>query len=61
MKMPEYEITIELQNGDWEWWRGEYRDYHDASNQALASAKLRKARLFSIAQIPGPKIVGGAS
>jgi hypothetical protein len=59
--MPYYEITIELQNGDWEYWKGEYRDYHDAAKQGLDSAKVRKARLYSVALIPGPKIVGGAS
>jgi hypothetical protein len=59
--MPEYEITIELPNGDWAWWRNECRDYQDAAEQGLASAKVRKGRLYSIALVPGPKIVGGPS
>ena len=42
---PFYEVTIETSNGDWQWWRGEYCDFHEAAASGMG---LNDARLIRV-------------
>ena len=49
VEMAYYEVTIEIPNGDWQWWRGEYRDFHEAAASGMGRAD---ARLIRVKQLP---------
>lgn len=46
-----FEITVELPNGDWAFWRNECTDFQDACEQGIQSAKLQNGRLIRVEQI----------
>jgi hypothetical protein len=50
--LTEYEITIEMPNGDWLWWRQPCRDFHDACLSGIQGANKREARLHHIEVVP---------
>jgi hypothetical protein len=48
--MTEYEITIQLPDGDWQWWRGYYADFHDAALAGIDRTG-RGSRLLRIERV----------
>ena len=52
MSMTNYEITVELPNGDWVWTRRLFNDFHNMLASALDFAIVRGGRVHHIERLP---------
>ena len=56
--MPKFEVTVERPNGDWLYWRGEYKDFQAACESAIDSWMLTGTRLIRVERMADYQVSG---